>query len=207
MRTLLPILALAACDPLAGRDYVGEPLITLTGTFAPTSAAPSDPVGGVALMWQDPDGAGGPGKAATSVPVAMEFPASFSIAVPTPPPDGVALVFGDGSAVAEAYIFVVGDVGEAHPTRLLGAERAHALIYAPSDIAAGSATGGYLGGAVSAGYHLRRYVGTSDPPPAQAEALARCMTTGPADACKARRAYQLAATGDDEPLRIVLWPP
>src|SRR5262245_1600438 len=175
MRTVF-LLVLAACDPLAGRDYVGEPLITVTGTFAPTSAAPSDPVGGVALMWQDPDGAGGPGKAATSVPVAIEFPASFSIAVPTPPPDGVALVFGDGSAVAEAYIFVVGDIGEAHPTRLLGADRAHALIYAPSDINDGSAAAAYLGGAVSAGYHVRRYTGADAPPPAQAEAVTRCKT-------------------------------
>ena len=207
MRTVFLVLAIAACDPLAGRDYVGEPLITLTGTFAPTSSAPSNPVGGVALMWQDPDAAGGPGKAATSVPVAMEFPASFSIAVPTPPPDGVALVFSDGSTIAEAYVFVVGDVGEAHPTKLLGADRAHALIYAPGDIADGSAAAAYLGGAVSAGYHVRRYTGADTPPPAQAEPVAQCLKHDPVDACKVRRSYQLAATGDDEPLRIVLWPP
>jgi len=208
MRTaILTATVLAACDPLASRDYVGEPLITLQGTFA-TSAASSSDLGGVALMWQDPDGAGGPGAAATAVPVAIEFPASFSIAVPAPPPDGVALAFGDGSTVAEAYIYVVRDATSSHPTKLLGTDRTHALIYAATDIADGTDAAAYLGGPVTAGFHLRRFVAMDAPPPAQTAAIQRCVAHGSSGpACTARRAYQLAATGDDEPLRVVLWPP
>ena len=73
------LLALVGCDPLAGNEYVGEPLFTLSGTLS----APDDDVRGVALVWQDPKGAGGPGVATTAVPVALEFPAAFRVSIPT----------------------------------------------------------------------------------------------------------------------------
>ena len=201
----------AGCDPLASRDYVGEPLITLTGTFATAAptAAPEAPIGGVALMWQDSAGPEGPGGVATAVPVAIAFPATFQIDVPAPPPAGARFSFADGDVqLAEAYVFVVEDPAAAHlVTR--GADRAHVLVYASADVAAGTLAADYLGGAVTAGYHLRRFT-TATPAAhsAQASLIARCVAnTGAASACATRRGYQLAAIADDAPLRIAVSPP
>ena len=206
---ILALLVGVGCDSVAGTDYVGEPLFTLVGGFAPTSAQPSLPVGGVALLWQDADGAGGPGKAATAVPVTIEFPASFRVAVPTPPPLSVMFTFGDGGpAIAEAYVYVIADVAATHPIRVLGADRGHAVIYAAGDVAADSAAARYLGGPVAAGFHLREYMAVSPPAAGQLELIARCVASGaPRVACETRRSYQLAAARDSEELRIVLWPP
>lgn len=199
--------ALGGCDSFAGRDYVGEPLITLAGTFATTST-PIGQVGGVALLWQDAEGAGGPGKSAMSVPVSIDFPAAFHVAVPAPPPADVMFGFADGPQLAECYVFVVADAGSAHPTHILGADRTHALIWADADVAAGTRAAEYLGGPVDAGFHLRRYVATETPSPAQAELIARCVARGdPREGCEGRRRYQLAAASDQEPLRIVLSAP
>jgi len=201
----LCLLALTACDALADRHYVGEPLITLEGTFAPTSVAPQD-VGGIALLWQDAEGAGGPGKAIMSVPVSIEFPAAFAVEVPSPPPDAVMFAFDDNLPLAECYVYVVAD-GDA--LQLLGADRTHALVYATYDVADGTAAAAYLGGPMSAGFHLRRFAATTVPSPQQAALIDRCTAGGATvDACTARHLYQLSQpVAEDEPLRIVLWPP
>jgi hypothetical protein len=202
--TVLVTLALAGCDSFAGSDYIGEPLIVLAGSFAPSST-PSEHVGGIALLWQDAEGAGGPGKASMAVPVSIEFPAAFHVAVPAPPPEEVRFGFADGPALAECYVYVVADAASPHPTRFLGSDRTHALIYAEASVEPGTAAADYLGGPVGPGFHLRRYVATDTPSHAQAELIDRCVAGGdPPAACAARRHYQLAATSDAEPLRIVL---
>jgi hypothetical protein len=203
--TVLVGLAVAAtgCDSFADIDYIGEPLIVLSGTFA-ASSRPVGHVGGVALLWQDAEGAGGPGKASTAVPVSIEFPAAFRVAVPAPPPELVRFAFGDEPELAECYVYVVADTSP-HPTRFYGMDRTHALIYAEDDIVEGTLAAAYLGGPVSAGYHLRRYLATETPSAAQAELIGRCMANGDSRArCTGRRLYKLVATSDEEPLQIVL---
>lgn len=205
-RPLLVACLLAGCDPLAGNDYVGEPMFTLVGSFA--STGPADSVGGLALMWQDPGGDGGPGVAATTVPVALELPATFRVAVPLPPPDAARFAFDDADVeLAEAYVFVVED--PAAP-RLVprGLDRTHVVVYATADVADGTQAADYLGGPIAAGYHLRRFVPALTPGPAQRAMIERCVAGGPPRAsCEVRRGYQLAAIPDDEPLRIAVSPP
>jgi len=203
---LLPLLLATACDSLAGPDYVGEPLITLTGTFAPTSAPPAS-VGGIALLWQDAEGSGGPGKAIVAVPVSIEFPTTFAVQVPTPPPDDVTFAFTDGVPLAECYVYVVAD--DTDTRQFLGTDRTHALVWAAGDVADGTPAAAYLGGAVTAGYHLRRYNASTQMSTQQQTLVDRCTARGePADACAARHRYQLTPPiSEDESLRIVLWPP
>jgi hypothetical protein len=201
MRGGLIVCVLAACDPLADSRYVGDPLFTLVGTV---STGSSDAVGGVALMWQDTAGAAGPGVAATTVPVSLEFPTTFRVSVPLPPPDVARFAFGDGDVeLAEAYVFIVAEHDAAHPTAR-GLDRGHALIWASADVFAGSLAADYLGGPVTAGYHLRRFVFVSEPALAQRTMIERCAVASPATACSTRRGYALVAAADDEQLRIVV---
>ncbi|MBV8757672.1 MAG: hypothetical protein JO257_10365 [Deltaproteobacteria bacterium] len=196
---------LVGCDPLAGSDYVGQPLITVHGTFAATGA-PTAPLGGVALLWQDANGPGGPGVAATTVPVSLEFPAAFELAVPTPPPVEARFTV-DGVQLAEAYIYVVGDLGAPRKTTR-GTDRTHVLVWASGDVADGSRAAEYLGGPVTAGYHLRRFEPTHDVGIAQQTLIDRCAQSGAIrSACVTRRSYQLRAVDDADPLRIVVGHP
>jgi hypothetical protein len=209
MRCVIPIvLLLAGCDGLADRGYVGSPMFTLVGTFTSTSAAPDDSVGGVALMWQDAAGAGGPGVAITAVPVSIQFPARFRVDVPLPPPQAARFQFDDGDVtIAEAFLYVVGDPAAPFPEPR-GLDRTHALVWASADVTPGTLAADYLGGPVAAGYHLRKFAATDSPGAAQRALIERCAAGGAArTACEGRRGYQLAGAGDDEPLRIGVSPP
>jgi hypothetical protein len=204
--SIVIVLILAGCDPLASSDYVGQPVFTLAGTFDTRSTMP-DSGGGIALMWQDASGPGGPGVAATAVPVTLEAPASFHVSVPVPPPDAARFSFADGPQLAEAYVFFVADPSASRLVPL-GSDRAHALIFAAADVAAGTSAADYLGGPVSAGYHLRQFAPVATPGTAQATMIDRCVSSGAApDACQIRRAYALSPIGDDDPLRIVVSSP
>ncbi len=201
---LLATCLLAACDPLANGGYVGEPMFTLVGTLSTTT--PDEP-GGVALMWQDTGGAGGPGVAVTTVPVEISFPSTFRVAVPLPPPDAARFAFDDSPVeIAEAYVYVVGDPASPRPIPR-GLDRSHALIYATGDVVAGTLAADYLGGPVTAGYHLRKFGGVATPALAQQQMIDRCAVTAPRPACAVRRGYQLRDTPDDDYLRIVVSPP
>jgi hypothetical protein len=175
-------------------------------TLAGTAEGDAD---GIALMWQDKAGAGGPGVAVTKVPVAIEFPAKFRVAVPVPPPAEARFVVAGGEPeLGEAYVYVVGDLASAPAQRSvpMGVDRAHVVVWAGADVAEGTATADYLGGPVSAGYHLRRFA-SGQPGTAQRAVIERCVISigGSAarEACAVRHGYQLGPSADDEALRIV----
>lgn len=207
---VVAVLFAAGCDSLANSQYVGQPMFTLVGTFASTAPAkaPQDPVGGVALMWQDSATADGPGVAATTVPVEIAFPATFRIDVPAPPPAAARFSFDDAAVeLGEAYVYVVADTAAAQLVPR-GSDRAHVLVYASADVAPGTLAADYLGGPISAGYHLRQFAASASPGGAQGALIERCVANGAArTSCSARRGYQLGAIGDDDPLRIVVMPP
>ena len=199
---LAAVLLVAGCDPLADSDYVGQPLFTLTGSFAESANAPAGPVAGVALFWQDAHGAGGPGIAATAVPVSVAFPAAFSVAVPAPPPEAARWSFGDGVSIAEAYVYMVGDVHAPRATPL-GSDRTHVLVWASADVGPGTPAADYLGGPMAAGYHLRRFQAAATVGAAQARLIDACTAHGDRRAaCETRRAYQLQPITDQDHLRI-----
>ena len=208
MRCLVVVGLLAGCDSLASNDYVGEPLFRITGTFDAAQHAPADPVGGIALLWQDAFGAGGPGVQPTTVPVAIEFPSTFHVDIPTPPPVEVRFTFGDADVeLAEAYVYVVADPSS-DPLDPRGSDRIHVLVYASGDVPAGTRAADYFGEPLAAGYHLRRFEPVMVPATAQAELIERCVASGALrPACTARRGYQLQAIADDDPLRIAVTPP
>ncbi len=190
------LVLLAACDPLAGGDYVGEPLFILEGTLS----APDDRVGGVALLWQDPSGAGGPGVETTAVPVALAFPAAFKVSIPAPPPPAVRFEL-DGISLAEAYVYAVVDPAAERPEPR-GLARTHVVVFAASEVPEGSAAAAYLGGPLAAGYHLRSYAPVATPR-AQATLIERCIAAGwKRRACEVRRAYDLGPAADDAELLI-----
>jgi hypothetical protein len=199
---LVGLALLAGCDSLADSDYVGQPLFTLSGSFAEGANAPAGPVAGVALFWQDAHGAGGPGIAATAVPVSVAFPAAFSVAIPAPPPEAARFGFGDGVMIAEAYVYMVGDVHAPRQTPL-GSDRTHVIVWASADVAAGTPAADYLGGPITAGYHLRHFALATTVGAAQAQLIDACAATGARrSACATRRAYQLQPIIDEDRLRI-----
>ena len=204
MRALLLACLAAGCDPLAGADYVGDPMFTLTGALSSPSLH-ADDIDGIALMWQDPAGADGPGVAATAVPVSANL-AAFHVAIPLPPPDVARFSFADTSVeLAEAYVFAVADAGDARG-QARGVDRGHVVVFASDAVAPGTLAADYLGGPLGAGYHLRRFTATDQPTRAQAEMIERCTAIASRPACVARRGYTLAAAADDERLKIVVLP-
>ena len=207
MLRVLLLVGLAACDSLAASDYVGEPLFTLQGSFATAANAPEDPLGGIALLWQDTRSADGPGVATTVVPVAIQFPASFRVDIPVPPPEAAKFTFPDSDVlIAEAYVFVVETSGSKVVPH--GGERLHAIVWASGDVAEGTQAADYLGGAISAGYHLRAFTPVKTAGTGQRTLIERCVSDGGArHACEARRAYQLGGAGDADRLSITVAPP
>ena len=203
------IAFLVACDALAPADYVGEPLFTIEGAFASNETAPADPLGGVALFWQDPNGPDGPGVASTTVPVEIQFPASFRVAIPVPPPTAARFSFGDGDGeveLAEAYVFVVETTND-HPAPH-GGERSHVVVWASTEVADGSLAADYLGGPISDGYHLRTFSVVANAGTAQHAMIERCIASGATRrTCEVRRGYQLTTSGDHERLKITVSPP
>ena len=195
------------CDALAPSDYVGEPLFSLEGTFATRANAPDDPLGGVALLWQDPAGPDGPGVASTVVPVAIAFPASFHVDIPVPPPEIAQFTFADSDiAIAEAYVFVVESTADHAVPR--GGERVHAVVWASANVPDGSLAADYLGGPVTAGYHLRAFTPVATVGAGQRAMIDRCIVGGAMQrACELRRAYQLATSGDHDRLAITVSAP
>lgn len=204
---LLATCVLGGCDSLAGTDYVGEPMFTLSGTLSSKGSGADDHELGLSLMWQDSRGAGGPGIAASPVPVSLEFPSTLHLSIALPPPDAARFAFDDSpSELAEAYLVVVGPDADM-PHQMRGIDRSHALVWASGDISQGALAADYLGGPVSAGYHLRRHVPVTTPGAAQQQMIDRCVASGASPrACAARRGYQLAAIPDDDHLRIVVTP-
>lgn len=196
---------LAGCDSLADTDYVGEPMFRLDGTLVTTTKEPSSATG-VALAWQDPGGAGGPGVATTVVPVQTELPATVKIVVPLPPPAAARFVFDDADVeLAEAFVLLVD--GAAPRPVSHGIVRDRVVVFATADVAEGTQAADYLGGPISAGYHLRRLVQATPPGAAQLLMIERCIAAGSSRAaCETRRGYQLAPVDDTTPVRIVVTP-
>jgi hypothetical protein len=200
---VLLAVAASACDPLVDVGYTGRPLFTLEGTLA-EPMRPHAVDAKLALLWQDPRTAGGPGVEAAAIPFGLDALGSFTAEVPAQPPAAAWFGFDDGGPrLGEAYLHVVTHVPVAMTEFDLGSDPVHVLVYAERDVVGGAASD-YLGGDVAAGYHLRRFTVTTDAGAAQRELIARCVAnTGDPIACAARRAYRLDAVDDATALRIV----
>jgi hypothetical protein len=201
---LLAVATTGACAPLVDASYTGEPLFRLEGTLA-EAMRPHAADAMLALMWQDPRTAGGPGVEAAAIPFALDALGSFTAEVPAQPPAAAWFGFDDGGPrLGEAYLHVVTHVPVTAAAFDLGSDPVHALVYAERDVAGGAASD-YLGGDVAAGYHLRRFTITDEPVAAQRQLIARCVANvGDEVACAARRAYRLEPVADTTALRLIL---
>jgi hypothetical protein len=180
-------------------------MFSLTGTLV-TATRQTPEAGGIALAWQDPGGAGGPGVATTIVPAETELPATVRIAVPLPPPPAARFAFDDSDVeLAEAFVLLVDDPALPRPTPQ-GIARDRVLVFATGDVAEGTQAANYFGGAMPAGYHLRK-LGHGELGTAQRLMIDRCVASGAAQAaCNARRDYQLEPADDGGAVRIVVGP-
>lgn len=200
---LVPLLAAAAlaaaCEPLAEHDYPGEPLLTVSGRV--TGTAPLPPIE-AAILWQlGPPPTTSEQELATRVPVETSpagpagptgpagsgGTATFTLRLYQPPPDGalrtlrdgeVAWVRGNAGAVP---LGIAADAAPALPTSgstSYGVDVGHWIVWLATDVPQGSLTAWWLGGALSAGYHVVR-VKPVDPVTVCADlpALDACVAT------------------------------
>jgi hypothetical protein len=203
-RAVLLVVAASACDPLVDNGYTGQPLFTLQGTLA-EAMRPHDAAAELALLWQDPATAAGPGVETAVLPFQLDALGSFTADIPVQPAGEAWFAFDDGGPrLGEAYLHVVSQVPVASSDFDLGLDPVHVVVYADADVVGGAAAD-YLGGDVTAGYHLRRFAATAEPGAAQRQLIARCAAnTADPDACAARRAYRLDPIDDETALRIIL---
>lgn len=200
---ILLAVATSGCDPLVDASYVGTPLFRMAGTLA-EPMRPHEVDAELAILWQDPRTAGGPGVEQAAIPFELDALGSFTAEIPAKPPDAAWFAFNDGGPrLGEAYLHVVTHVPVTTSEVDLGSDPTHALVYADRDVAGGAASE-YLGGDVAAGYHLRQFTITTELTAAQQALIARCIAnTGESTACTARRGYRLDAVDDTTALRLI----
>ncbi|MBW1807786.1 MAG: hypothetical protein JRJ87_06285 [Deltaproteobacteria bacterium] len=140
LTTLLAILACGCGNPLAGHEYLGEPLFSFKGQVTSyLGSQDSQHEFRVSLFWS-PSGqtrvAAEDLVEQTSASVTIEFPSTFEINV-FYPPQAAHLVDGQ-PAYGLALILVYEDRDEngrftkdAQPSELVGGARDHVLLYAP----------------------------------------------------------------------------
>jgi len=188
-RHLLLILAALgeSCDPQAGSDYLGEPLISLPGYVKNSTPAPLE----AAMLWQrGPPPSANDQELATRAPVRTGFPASFMLHLYQPPPSAARRTLAPGevtyaraNAGAVPYGIAAGAAGAlpgpagpaGAPTAAYGIDPNHWVVYLGSDVKAGSVTEWWLGATLPAGFHLLRVTAFD----------ARCVPPEQVDACVA----------------------
>jgi len=163
----LPLAALSACDAQEPPGYHGDTLATLQGLVVDDRTVDVPPAkivltwGDVGLMFR-PSG--------VSVPLVGTFPEAFTLELFQPPPadrlfdPAIGLPSGyyapGQGDIAVARILAVKQSADETtfilPGDVVGGAEGHALIYVARDVVAGSAGAVYLGGPVSAGFHIAR---------------------------------------------------
>jgi len=179
---LLALAALAgSCDPQAGSDYLGEPLISLPGYVKSAGPAPLE----AAMLWQrGPPPSTNDQELATRAPVRTGFPASFVLHLYQPPPAAARrrlapgeVTYARANAGAVPYGIAAGAVGglpaSSGQNGAYGIDPNHWVVYLASEVPPGSLTEWWLGAALPAGFHLLR-VTPFDP---------RCVPAAQLDAC------------------------
>ena len=182
LRPALAALALLlGCNAQTDGSYPGEPLVTLHGRVESSGALPPLEA---AMLWQR----GAPPavddqELATRAPVQSGFPATFVLRLYRPPPAEAIRMLAPGEvawARANAAAVPYGVAAEFVPSLPTAAnpsytfDAAHWVMHLEADVPPNSLTAWWLGGSLSAGYHLFRVL----PVP-------QCPTPAELDACVA----------------------
>ncbi len=206
--------ALAGCGAQAEPGYLGEPLVTLTGSVAAGPATASQPVE-AAVLWQRGLGLSTEGQV-LGARAAVAAGGGFTLTLHQPPPEAVRLALAPGEprlarATAAAVPLGItapaasglGSANDPDTPRSYGIDPAHWLVWLEGDAPAGSLTAWWLGGPLPAGFHL---VAVAPVAPAclDAPALAACEgEVGAAGAPDAAAAAALCLA----PYRLAAAPP
>lgn len=181
---LLSVALLGAwgCDSQVAPDYPGAPLVSLHGQVTSTSTVPL-PQLEVGLLWQrGPPPSTNDEQLATKAVVQGEFPAQFVLQLYHPAPEAARQPLRMGEvrfARANAAVLPVGvaqvTVAFSDVSRIAYAlDALHWFLYLEQDVPKGSLTEWWLGGALSAGYHLVNVLAT-DPVCQQQAQVASCV--------------------------------
>jgi len=154
---------LCSCSPQADSNYLGEPLLTLSGQVR--SSGPLPPLE-AAMLWQrGPPPSTDDQELATRAPVQSGFPASFVLHLYQPAPAAARRILAPGevlfaraNAAAVPYGVTVEQAGSlprsGNPS--YGLDVNHWVVYLAADVPSGSLMEWWLGGALPAGFHLLR---------------------------------------------------
>ncbi len=107
------------------------------------------------------------GATGAQVPITGEFPASFKLELFDAPPENALLADDGGVRIAYGLVFAVENGApldfdfeqEEDFSQLLGVAPKHAIVYVEDEVPAGSTWSEYLGGTLSAGFHVIEAVG------------------------------------------------
>jgi hypothetical protein len=170
------------CDSQVAPDYPGEPLVTLQGQVTSTSRLPL-PQLSVGLLWQrGPPPSTDDEQLATQAAIQGEFPAEFILRLYHPAPEAARLPLRTGEVrVARANAAVL-PMDVAQPTATFSnvsniayaLDTQHWFVFLEKDVPTNSLTEWWLGGALSAGYHLLNVLRT-DPACFLPAKLANCV--------------------------------
>ena len=175
---LLAVLMLG-CDAQTDANYLGDPLVTLQGRVE--SSGPLPPLE-AAMLWQrGPPPTQNDQELATRAPVQSGFPATFTLRLYRPPPTEAIRTLAPGevswaraNAAAVPYGVAATQVGGLSPATNPSyvVDAAHWVMHVEQAVPPNSLTEWWLGGALSAGYHLMRV-----------SILTTCLTPAEMDAC------------------------
>ena len=169
---LLALPILPACDDNVDADYKGEPLVSLRGEVL-MPADDATPAGDleVVLAWQH-FASDGDYVIVEKVEVGGSFPAAFDLDVYNPPPEATFNHAGEGEASVAVGIIVAVPTGTdtVDEGAIEGVVEGHVLVYAPADTGGDAELSAFLGGPLTAGFHLLQLIPATDEDFAEYEA-------------------------------------
>lgn len=153
---------LAACSAQKSEDYAGDPLARVKGTIVTSSPqAPAVPV----LVWSN-FARQGDIVAGAEIPVQGRFPADFTVDIVAPPRAALLNDFSNKGKLPNEVRVGVGGIyavapgtdvsGASHDVPVRGAVENFMVVYVEHDAVPGTIAAAFLGGALSAGFHLMR---------------------------------------------------
>ncbi|WP_437752579.1 hypothetical protein [Sorangium sp. So ce1389] len=174
-------LLLLACDAQVDPEYRGEPLATIQGAIVDSGGVDTSDLYTAILNYNfliDDF------SRIDSAPVVGSFPAEFRIDLSVPPPAEVLNDFTLGGSRPSESRFSTGYIAVLHegmdpnvdPGAVAGLAEEHMLVYVETDVQPGTQSERFLGGALTAGYHLMKWRPMTD---AELQDQEECKLTAP----------------------------
>ena len=169
---------LVACDAQVDPEYRGEPLATIEGAIVDEGGVDTSDLYTAILNYNF---LVNDFSHIDSAPVIGTFPAEFRIDLSVPPPAEVLNDFTLGGARPSESRFSTGYIVVLHegmdpnvdPAAIAGLAEEYVLVYVETDVQPGTESERFLGGALTAGYHLMTWAPMTE---AELQAQEDCET-------------------------------